>query len=69
MISDDMRDFIEGLPKAELHVHIEGTVGTQALKLAARNDIDYTFKTMKEIEDALNNRTLVWRAFLISTTS
>ena len=63
-ISDDMRDFIEGLPKAELHVHLEGTVGPHALKIAARNGVDFIFKTTKEVEDALNNRTVGLESFL-----
>jgi adenosine deaminase len=64
MLSDDMRSFIEGLPKAELHVHIEGTVGSRAPQLAARNGIDYPFKTVKEVEKALNNRAFGLESFL-----
>ena len=64
MLSDDMRDFIWGLPKAGLHIHLEGTVGPQAPKLAARNCIDYPFKTVKEVEEALNNRTFGLESFL-----
>ena len=63
-ISNDMRDFIEGLPKAELHVHLDGTIGPFALKLAARNKMDYKFKTVREVEDALNNRTEGLESFL-----
>ena len=64
-ISDDMHDFIEKLPKAELHVHLEGTVGPETvLRLAARNGLDYPFKTVKDIEDALNNRAIGLESFL-----
>jgi adenosine deaminase len=44
-------DFIAGLPKAELHLHIEGTL-TQDLKrkLAARNKIDLGDKTFTALE-------------------
>ncbi len=64
-ISDEMRDFIEGLPKAELHVHLEGTLGPETvLKLAARNGLDYPFKTVKDVEDALNNRAVGLVSFL-----
>ncbi|NQT09117.1 adenosine deaminase [Candidatus Bathyarchaeota archaeon] len=60
-----MRDFIEGLPKAELHVHLEGTLGPETvLKLAARNNLDYPLKTVKNIDDALNNRTAGLQSFL-----
>ncbi|HEY1721418.1 MAG TPA: adenosine deaminase [Magnetospirillaceae bacterium] len=44
-------DFIAGLPKAELHLHIEGTL-TRDLKrkLAARNKIDLGEKTFTALE-------------------
>ena len=64
-ISDEMIDFIEGLPKAELHVHLEGTIGAETvLKLAVRNDMDYPFKTVEEIQEALDNRTVGLVSFL-----
>ena len=64
-ISDEMRYFIEGLPKAELHVHLEGTFGPEiVLKLAARNGLDYPLKTVKDVEDALDNRTVGLVSFL-----
>ena len=52
-ISDDMREFIEGLPKAELHVYLEGTLGPETLlRLAARNGLEYPLKTVRDVEDA-----------------
>ena len=60
-----MRSFIEGLPKAELHVHLEGTVlPATVLKLAERNGIDYPFNTVEEIQDALDSRTAGLVSFL-----
>jgi adenosine deaminase len=59
-----MRCFIKGLPKAELHVHLEGTVGPRALKIAARNRIDYPYKTVKDVNEALNNREFGLESFL-----
>lgn len=36
----DMNAFIRGIPKAELHLHIEGTLEPEKLfRLAKRNDI------------------------------
>jgi adenosine deaminase len=46
-----MRTFIEGLPKAELHLHIEGTLEPE-LKfiLSDRNGIEIPYKTVEEIK-------------------
>ncbi len=41
-----MHQFIAGLPKAELHVHLEGTLEPEhCLALAQRNGIDLEYKT------------------------
>ncbi len=46
-------DFINKLPKAELHCHIEGTLEPELMfKLAARNNIALPFKSVDEIRDA-----------------
>jgi adenosine deaminase len=64
-VSDEMRTFIESLPKAELHVHLEGTVlPATVLKLAERNDMDYPFKSVEEIQQALDSRTIGLVSFL-----
>ncbi len=64
-VSDEMRRFIEDLPKAELHVHLEGTVlPVTVLKLAERNGIDYPFKTVEEVQQALDSRTTSLKSFL-----
>ena len=37
----DLRDFIAGMPKCELHVHLEGTLEPEMkFELAQRNGID-----------------------------
>jgi adenosine deaminase len=48
-------DFVRRLPKAELHVHIEGTLEPEMMfALAQRNGIDVPFDTVNEIHDAYN---------------
>lgn len=45
----DMATFIEGMPKAELHLHIEGTLEPELkFELAARNGIDLPYDTVEE---------------------
>ena len=44
------RTFIEGLPKAELHLHLEGTLEPDLkLKLAQKNQIDIGQTTIEEV--------------------
>ena len=48
-----MKDFIETLPKIELHLHIEGTLEPELLfKLARRNGVIIPFKSEPEVRDA-----------------
>jgi len=48
-----MKSFIEGLPKAELHLHIEGTFEPALMfKIAKRNNIKIPYKSVKEVEEA-----------------
>ena len=45
-----MHDFIQQLPKAELHVHLEGTLEPEHIfALAARNGIALPYKTPEEV--------------------
>ena len=42
--------FIRGMPKAELHVHVEGTLEPEMrLRLAERNDIELPYRTAEEL--------------------
>ena len=46
-----MRTFIEGLPKAELHLHIEGTLEPELkFVLSDRNGIEIPYKTVEDIK-------------------
>jgi adenosine deaminase len=45
--------FIQGLPKAELHIHIEGTLEPELLlKLADRNEVEVQFGSVAEVQAA-----------------
>ena len=64
-ISKDMRKFITDMPKAELHVHLEGTVRPETvLKLAERNSMNYPLKTVGDIQHALSSRQATLESFL-----
>lgn len=48
-----MEDFIAGLPKCELHLHIEGTLEPELkFKLAAANGIELPYSTVEEARSA-----------------
>lgn len=53
MVSSDLEQFIRDLPKAELHVHIEGTLEPELLcEIAGRNRIPLRFRSVKELHKA-----------------
>ncbi len=48
-----MKEFISGLPKAELHLHIEGTLEPELMfALAKRNQIKLPFQEISEVKAA-----------------
>jgi adenosine deaminase len=50
-----MSAFIEGMPKTELHVHLEGTLEPElSLALAKKNSIELPFQTPEELLAAYN---------------
>lgn len=50
MFVNNLEDFIHGLPKAELHVHIEGTLEPELkLKLAQRNHIHLDQQSIEDV--------------------
>ncbi|GBF57635.1 adenine deaminase [Candidatus Phycosocius bacilliformis] len=49
----DRAAFIAGLPKAELHLHLEGSLEPELMfELAQRNQIDIPFKSVEEVRAA-----------------
>ncbi|MBK23068.1 MAG: adenosine deaminase [Halobacteriovorax sp.] len=49
----DIREFIKKLPKAELHLHIEGSLEPELMfKLSERNNIEIPFKSVEEVRAA-----------------
>ncbi|MCK2219662.1 adenosine deaminase [Actinomadura sp. ATCC 31491] len=48
-----MEDFIAGLPKCELHLHIEGTLEPELkFELAARNGLELPYRSVEEMRAA-----------------
>ena len=51
----DISEFIKKAPKAELHLHIEGTLEPELMfKLSKRNNIQIPFKNIDEVKKAYN---------------
>ncbi len=54
-----MKNLIQKLPKAELHLHIEGTLEPKLMfRLAKKNKIKIPFKTVAEVKEAYNFNSL-----------
>src|SRR3569833_3549732 len=50
---DDLGYFIAGLPKAELHIHIEGSLEPELMfALARRNRVEIPFASVEEVRAA-----------------
>lgn len=50
-----IEEFIKNIPKAELHVHIEGTFEPELMfEIAKRNNISLRYKTVEEVKNAYN---------------
>jgi adenosine deaminase len=48
-----MKDFVRGLPKAELHIHIEGSLEPEMMfEIAGRNRLTLPFRSSDEVREA-----------------
>jgi adenosine deaminase len=48
-----LASFIEGMPKAELHLHLEGTLEPELkFELAARNGLDLRYSSIEDMRAA-----------------
>ncbi|NQV38236.1 MAG: adenosine deaminase [Candidatus Marinimicrobia bacterium] len=55
MSTTSIRDFIHGIPKAELHLHIEGTFEPELMfEIARRNNIKIKYESVEELKKAYN---------------
>lgn len=55
MAGTALKSFIEGMPKVELHLHIEGSLEPEMMfALAQRNKITIPFKNVAEVRQAYN---------------
>ena len=55
----DVRSFIQSLPKAELHLHLEGSLEPEMLmRLASRNKVSVPFRSVEEVRAAYHFREL-----------
>ena len=59
MMTPVLHDFIRGMPKAELHLHIEGTLEPDMMMtLAKRNNVALPYQTVEDIKDAYHFKSL-----------
>jgi adenosine deaminase len=54
-IDNELKQFILGIPKAELHLHIEGTLDPElAFVIARRNNLSLPFRSPEQLRKAYN---------------
>lgn len=54
-----MNTFIQNIPKAELHIHIEGSLEPEMMfEMAKQNHLELPYKSVQEVRDAYNFQNL-----------
>ena len=54
-LNKSFEEFIKGIPKAELHLHIEGTLEPELMfEIARRNNFEIKHKSVQSLRDAYN---------------
>ena len=58
-MDSELKSFIEGLPKVELHLHIEGSLEPELMfKIAERNNIVLEYDSVESLKKAYNFKNL-----------
>ena len=58
-MNDQIIEFIKKVPKAELHLHIEGTLEPEHMfELAKRNNVSIPYNNVEEVKSAYNFKNL-----------
>ena len=58
-MTNQITEIIKNVPKAELHLHIEGTLEPELMfKLAKKNNISIPYKNVEEVKSAYNFKNL-----------
>ena len=59
MMNDQLRAIVQGMPKAELHIHIEGSLEPELIfALAARNGVTLAWQSVEQLRQAYDFKDL-----------
>jgi len=59
-MNTEMEDFLTKLPKAELHIHLEGTLDCEIWwKLSQRNNVNFPYASIEDAKKAFEFKDLM----------